>query len=176
MVEVFKIWISSMLCIGIFITFVQLIIPKTNLKKYIYSLIGIVTILTIVSPVIKLLKENSIEDGIKEVIANISIEENHINQNESTKYKEATKETIEQNMILSMKEDIKTKLEEQKVNVNNIDIALDENYNVENIDINIENINKKNTNIINVNSVINYINKEYGIKYSKISVTEEAKK
>ncbi|MEG2348291.1 MAG: stage III sporulation protein AF [Clostridia bacterium] len=176
MVEVFKIWISSMLCIGIFITFVQLIIPKTNLKKYIYSLIGIVTILTIVSPVIKLLKENSIEDGIKEVIANISIEENHINQNESTKYKEATKETIGQNMILSMKEDIKTKLEEQKVNVNNIDIALDENYNVENIDINIENINKKNTNIINVNSVINYINKEYGIKYSKISVTEEAKK
>ena len=36
MIEIFKNWIVSMLCIGIFTTIIQLIIPKTNLKKYIY--------------------------------------------------------------------------------------------------------------------------------------------
>ena len=57
-VEIFKSWISSMLCIGIFIAFVQLMMPKTNLKKYIYSLIGIVTILTVVSPIINMFEND----------------------------------------------------------------------------------------------------------------------
>ena len=46
MVDILKNWITTMLCIGIFLTFIQMIVPNTNLKKYIYSLIGVVTIIT----------------------------------------------------------------------------------------------------------------------------------
>ena len=72
MIEIFKNWIVSMLCIGIFTTIIQLIIPKTNLKKYIYTLIGIVTITVIISPVIDMFKSNSMEDSVSEVLAKFS--------------------------------------------------------------------------------------------------------
>ena len=50
MVDILKNWITTMLCIGIFLTFIQMIVPNTNLKKYIYSLIGVVTIITLILP------------------------------------------------------------------------------------------------------------------------------
>lgn len=33
MVEIFRNWIVSMLCLGILIVIVQLVVPKTNLRK-----------------------------------------------------------------------------------------------------------------------------------------------
>ena len=69
MLDVFKEWISAILAIGILFTVIRIILPNTNLKKYIYSLIGIVTILVIINPVISLIKNNNI-DNIKSIFLN----------------------------------------------------------------------------------------------------------
>lgn len=49
MIENFRDWINALLCLGIFTTLIQLIMPKNNIRKYIYSLIGIVTIVVTMS-------------------------------------------------------------------------------------------------------------------------------
>ena len=61
MVDILKNWITTMLCIGIFLTFIQMIVPNTNLKKYIYSLIGVVTIITLILPAYNYFKVNKLK-------------------------------------------------------------------------------------------------------------------
>lgn len=172
MIEIFKGWVTAMLCIGVFTTFIQLIIPKTNLKKYIYSLIGIVTIITVISPVVNLLKNESVEESVSQVIANISNEniESEINSEEYTKKAE---ETIRQTFALNMKSDIKSKLEEKGIIVKTIDMFLTEQYNVEKIEICIGKINMEASSLDNVTSVVKYINEQYDLEFSKIEVIEE---
>lgn len=172
MLETFKTWITSMLCIGIFVTFLQLIIPKTSLKKYIYSLIGIITLLTIISPIVDLMKNDYVNQGVRQVIASLSDDTEGYTSNDAD-YKNITKNAVKKDMISKIKEDVTLKLKEQDIDVKDIYINLDENYNISVIEINIKKINTKISNIMNANSVIDYIHKEYGIEYSNISVVEE---
>ena len=67
MVQTFKIWISSLLCLGIFVAFLELIIPKSKFKKYIYALIGILTVITIISPIVNMYKSNQVNSSIDQV-------------------------------------------------------------------------------------------------------------
>ena len=172
MIEIFKNWISSMLCIGIFITFVQLIIPKTNLRKYIYSLIGIVTVLTVVSPVIDFMKNETVENSVSQVIASISDtgEENSV---DIEKYKNSKEEAVKQGFIDGIKRDIKTKLSLKGIVVKNVEIFLTEEYDIEKVQVNISKINQSASTMDSVNNVVNYINSEYDIEFSKIVVIEE---
>lgn len=172
MLETFKTWITSMLCIGIVVTFLQLIIPKTSLKKYIYSLIGIITLLTIISPIVDLMKNDYVNQGVRQVIASLSDDTEGYTSNDAD-YKNITNNAVKKDMISKIKEDVTLKLKEQNIDVKDIYINLDENYNISGIEINIKKINTKISNIMNANSVIDYIRKEYGIEYSNISVVEE---
>lgn len=172
MIEIFKGWVSAMLCVGIFMAFIQLIIPKTNLKKYIYSLIGIVTIITMVSPVINLLKNQDVEESVSQVIANISNESEESNIN-TEEYQEKNEETLRQTFAQNMKNDIKSKLEEKGVVVRTIDMFLTEQYNVEKLEICIDKINTEQASLDNVTSVVKYINEQYDLDFSKIEVIEE---
>ena len=172
MLETFKTWITSMLCIGIVVTFLQLIIPKTSLKKYIYSLIGIITLLTIISPIVDLMKNDYVNQGVRQVIASLSDDTEGYTSNDAY-YKNITNNAVKKDMISKIKEDVTLKLKEQNIDVKNIYINLDENYNISGIEINIKKINTKISNIMDANSVIDYIHKEYGIEYSNISVVEE---
>ena len=171
MVEIFKGWVSAMLCIGIFMSFIQLIIPKTNLKKYIYSLIGIVTIITVVSPVVNLLKNKNMEESVSQVIANISSD--NVEEIDTQEYTEKTEETIRQTFALNMKKDIQNKLEEKGIVVKTIDMFLTDQYNVEKLEICIDKINVKRTSLENVTDVVKYINEQYDLDFSKIQVIEE---
>ena len=71
MLENFKSYINTLLCLGIFIKILQLIIPKNKSRKYIYSLTGIIMIITVISPIVNLLKNEKIEAGINQVLSNI---------------------------------------------------------------------------------------------------------
>ena len=171
MIEIFKNWIVSMLCIGIFTTIIQLIIPKTNLKKYIYTLIGIVTITVIISPVIDMFKSNSMEDSVSEVLAKFSnTSDKNINID---KIKDKSDNVVREQFIFMIKDDIKSKLELKGIIVNNVDIKLNDNYDIQRITINIKSTGKNSSGIDSVNSIVTYIHDEYEIEYSKITVTEE---
>lgn len=172
MIEIFRNWIVAMLCLGILVVIVQLVVPKTNLRKYIYSLIGIVTVITIVSPIVDVLKNGNVSDSISSVLDSISSNEDTITVN-SNGVQDKQNELLKVQFIDNLKSDIMFKLAHKDVEVNDINISVDDDYNITKIEVKISKINVEKTNLNSVNEVIKYINSEYDIDYSKISVIEE---
>lgn len=171
MIDLFKNWISVLLCLGIFVTIIRLVIPKNNLRKYIYSLIGIITIIALVSPLIDIFKNNDMQDSIKSVLSNLDEEEN-VNV-DTEKYSNVKEEAVKKSFIQSIKNDVKSKLEEKSIGVKSVDVFISDNYDIEKIEINIEKIDTSKASISSVTQIVKYINEEYDIGYSKIEVIEE---
>lgn len=172
MVEIFKNWVSAMLCLGIFVTFIQLIIPKTNLKKYIYSLVGVITIITIVSPLVNVLKNKDVEVSLTEAIESMSnMDENSTVDEEM--YNKKRDDNLRETFALNMKNDIKAKLEEKGINCKTIDMFLTEQYNIDKLKICIAKIDENTSSLDDVTQVVKYINSEYDLDFSKIEVIEE---
>ena len=172
MIEIFRNWIVAMLCLGILIVIVQLVIPKTNLRKYVYSLIGIVTVITIVSPIVDVLKTGNVNNSISSVLDSMSSNEDTITVN-SDGLQDKQNELLKVQFIENLKSDVMFKLAHKDVEVNSINISVDDDYNVTKIEVKIAKINVEKTSLNSVNEVIKYINSEYDIDYSKISVIEE---
>ena len=106
MVEIFRNWIVSMLCLGILIVIVQLVVPKTNLRKYIYSLIGIITVITIVSPVVDLLKNGNVRASIDSILNTVSPDENNIVSVNSEGLDNKNDELVKAQFIQNLKSDV----------------------------------------------------------------------
>ena len=172
MIEIFRNWIVAMLCLGILIVIVQLVIPKTNLRKYVYSLIGIVTVITIVSPIVDVLKTGNVSSSISSVLDSMSSNEDTITVN-SDGLQDKQNELLKVQFIENLKSDIMFKLAHKDVVVNSINISVDDDYNVTKIELKIAKINVEKTSLNSINEVVKYINSEYDIDYSKISVIEE---
>lgn len=172
MIEIFRNWIVAMLCLGILIVIVQLVIPKTNLRKYIYSLIGIVTVITIVSPIVDVFKTGNVSSSISSVLDSMSSNEDTITVN-SDGLQDKQNELLKVQFIENLKSDVMFKLAHKDVVVNSINISVDDDYNITKIEVKIAKINVEKTSLNSVNEVIKYINSEYDIDYSKISVIEE---
>ncbi len=172
MIEIFRNWIVAMLCLGILIVIVQLVIPKTNLRKYVYSLIGIVTVITIVSPIVDVLKTGNVSSSISSVLDSMSSNEDTITVN-SDGLQDKQNELLKVQFIENLKSDVMFKLAHKDVEVNSINISVDDDYNITKIEVKIAKINVEKTSLNSVNEVVKYINSEYDIDYSKISVIEE---
>ena len=138
MIDLFRNWISVLLCLGIFVTIIRLVIPKNNLRKYIYSLIGIITIIALVSPLIDIFKNNDMQDSIKSVLSNLDEQEN-VNV-DTEKYSNVKEEAVKKSFIQSIKNDVKSKLEGKSIVVKSVDVFISDNYDIEKIEINIEKI------------------------------------
>lgn len=171
MIDLFRKWISVLLCLGIFVTIIRLVIPKNNLRKYIYSLIGIITIIALVSPLIDIFKNNDMQDSIKSVLSNLDEQEN-VNI-DTEKYSNVKEEAVKKSFIQSIKNDVKSKLEGKSIVVKSVDVFISDNYDIEKIEINIEKIDTSKASISSVTQIVKYINEEYDIGYSKIEVIEE---
>lgn len=170
MIEGFKNWISALLCIGIFISILELILPKSKIKKYIYVLVGIVTTITIISPGINLLKSDNIAQSVSSVVDNLS---ENVNINSGATVEDYTKNQenmVKNEFINSFKKDIESKLTLKGVYVTEITVTLAENYDVQKVQVKTKKLSG--TSLNEVSKVIEYINSEYDIDYSKIEVIE----
>ncbi len=172
MLETFRNWINILLGLGIFVTILQLVMPKNKLNKYIYSLIGVITIITIVSPMIDILKNGNMNDSLKEVISNIDT--NDIKDFDSEKYLNVNQDAVKESFVSSLKMDIKNKLMQNNIQIVKSEVFVDSDYNIEKIEINIRKINEENSKISSVTQVVKYINEQYDVDFSKIVVIEEA--
>ena len=47
MIEIVKDWMGSLISISFLVILVKLIVPNSNIKKYIYSLLGIITAIVV---------------------------------------------------------------------------------------------------------------------------------
>lgn len=172
MIGIFKSWIIALLCLAILVVIVQLIIPKTNLRKYIYTLIGIITVITIISPVVDMLKKGNIQSSISEVLSKFSNNSDTISVN-SDGLESQKNQLIKIQFIQNLKSDVMLKLAEKNIVVNDINIVIDDDYNITKMEIKIAKIDNKNASINSVSQMISYINTQYDIDYSKITVVEE---
>lgn len=170
MLEIFRNWIVAMLCLAILIIIVQLILPKTNLRKYVYSLIGIITVITVISPVVDLLKNGNVENSISQILSNVEGNQDTISVN-SDGLENTKNELVKVQFVENLKSDIMFKLADKKVQVNDINIIIDDEYNITKVEIKIA--KNEDRNINNINEIVSYINSEYDIDYSKITITEE---
>ena len=169
MIEIFRNWIVALLCLSILIVIIQLVIPKTNLRKYIYTLIGIITVITIISPVVDLLKKQDIKESIADVISSFNTNDVTVSVN-SSDLEEKKTGLVKVQFIDSIKQDIKDKLESKNITVKSINVSVDDNYDITKLEIKIL---KSKNGIVSVNEIVKYLNNEYGIDYSKISIVEE---
>ncbi len=154
-------FIISILSLGIITAFIELILPAGKNKKYIYILIGLLAIVTVLSPIINLITNFEFEYDFTSMLQSIDTRQT-LNSIDST-------DLIKNQFIYTLKEDIDVKLKDKKVLVNEIDILVDEEYNIKKIYIEIA----KTESIANINEVVEYINTEYDISYSSIEVVEK---
>lgn len=154
-----------MLCIGIFVLFVKLIIPKNSLKSYIYSLIGIITIITVISPVVKIIKTDDIKSSLNEVLNNIS--EDAFSSSDVSKYQDVNNEIIKEEVIDKLCEDIKTKVEEKGFVIKEVEVKLDDEYNIEKVEILMGSAS------FDESSIFALLKDEYEVEASKVNVRGE---
>lgn len=172
MIEIFRNWIVALLCLSILIVIIKLIIPKTNLRKYIYTLIGIITIITIISPVVDVLKNKNVEESISDVLFSIENNGKVISVN-SNGLEDRRDELVKMQFIDNLKSDVMFKLADKKIIVNNVNVSIDDEFNIKRININIAKIDQSKTSVNSISEIIKYLNAEYDIDSSKITVIEE---
>lgn len=160
MIELVKNWLNMIIILGIAFTLIRMIIPNTNLKKYTNSMIGVVIIITLLTPIISLISKKNITEQISEPIKDIlSVETMSKNYDD---YTEVNTNNVKREFEHRLEEDIKNKLKNkinQEVQVN---VKVDNTYNIEIIEIWLS----KNT----YENIKNIISNDYDVLEEKIVV------
>lgn len=147
-------WAKSIVLAVIIATILEMILPDTNNKKYIKTVIGIYILFTVVSPIISKLNKNSF---------NLSKYEDYLKVNTAvTTSTNSVDMSLDKAYISNIKLDIKNRLKEQGYEVKNINVEAELKDNtkygeIKKISLNLskmdnqENVSKIEKVIINVN-------------------------
>lgn len=165
MLEWFRSWATGIVIAVIIATIIEMILPNSTSKKYIKIIIGIFIVYTIISPVIGSFKGGDLNNYIK-VENYIQSNSNALKTNEvSDNAQSSIKKIYSQNL----QNDLKTKLREKGYISNNINISIsnDDKYNIERIDIKVdEKVTKSNQDEKQVKTIVDNI-KAIKIKVKK---------
>ncbi len=174
MINSIKEWASSILCLGIFTAIVELALPKGNVKKYIYVIIGIVTVLTIISP---FLSKKDYEALAKEAIETISSEakssmdssnlDTSVNKEEYIKYQ---KNMVKNEYINNLKNTMFSDIISSGAVLSTIDINMDDDYNITSLKIVIKEYGKEEYK--NKQEIMKYLKSYYNIDAKKVEIEE----
>ena len=169
MLEILKSWITTMLCTGIFFTFVKMIVPNSKLSKYIYSLIGVVTIFTLVVPTVKFINTENLENSTKSVINNIDGGTSVVDI-DNIDAKNTLDKNVKNEFAKKMKNSISELLEKNNIDVNMITVIVDDNYQIQKVSIKIENNLKNKLN--KMEKIFSLIKENYNISDEKVVIEE----
>ena len=176
MIEGIKEWANSILCIGIFTAIIELALPKGNIKKYIYVIIGIVTIMTIISPIIS---NQNYEKISNEAIEVVSKQVNQINQNKvenninTEDYLNYQRDLVKNEYMANLEKTIWNDLVSKGVILTSVDIEIDSQYNVNLLKIIVKKYGEKE--YTNKNDIWKYIESYYDISSKCVEIIEEEK-
>lgn len=136
MLEWFKSWATGIVIAVIIATIIEMILPNSTSKKYIKIIIGIFIVYTIISPVIGSFKGGDLNNYIK-VENYIQSNSNALKTNEVS---DNAQSSIKKIYAQNLQNDLKTKLKEKGYISNNINISIsnDDKYNIERIDIKVD--------------------------------------
>lgn len=155
MIEIVKDWMGSLISISFLVILVKLIVPNSNIKKYIYSLLGIITAIVVFKP---LINNSNLENILLDATKNIDFKSNSYKYTDISNYeeinnnniKEAFKEKLESSIIKLIQENTNNK----KDNIS-VDVEITKEYNIEKVVINCEDTNKE--------EILNLVSANYDI-------------
>lgn len=136
----FKNYITSILYVASFGIILELFLPKNNLKKYVSSIISVLIIITIISPIFSYIKDENFGNVIDEAIYAIS-SDNIIETNNKFEFDNyankvivsRVKENLEKELYNEFKKELKDITE-----VVNVEVKLDTSYHIEEVVVYIE--------------------------------------
>ena len=136
MLEWFRSWATGIVIAVIIATIIEMILPNSTSKKYIKIIIGIFIVYTIISPVIGSFKGEDLNNYIK-VENYIQSNSNALKTNEVS---DNAQSSIKKIYAQNLQNDLKIKLKEKGYILNNINISIsnDDKYNIERIDIKVD--------------------------------------
>ena len=136
MLEWFRSWATGIVIAVIIATIIEMILPNSTSKKYIKIIIGIFIVYTIISPVIGSFKGEDLNNYIK-VENYIQSNSNALKTNEVS---DNAQSSIKKIYAQNLQNDLKIKLKETGYISNNINISIsnDDKYNIERIDIKVD--------------------------------------
>ena len=136
MLEWVRSWATGIVIAVIIATIIEMILPNSTSKKYIKIIIGIFIVYTIISPVIGSFKGEDLNNYIK-VENYIQSNSNALKTNEVS---DNAQSSIKKIYAQNLQNDLKTKLKEKGYISNNINISIsnDDKYNIERIDIKVD--------------------------------------
>lgn len=163
MLDTFRNWINMILALGILFTVIRIIVPNTKLKKYIYSLMGIVTIIVILSPIINLIKNGDLENRFKDIFLNMATAETlNSEYTNLSNYEDINKNNVKENFKLNVENDIKQKLTQNIDNEVQVEIDITDTYNIDRVIVNIVGDTSF--------DIASFINQEYDIDRQKVII------
>jgi len=165
MIEIFRQWAFSIVSIGILFTIIKLIVPETNMKKYIYSIIGIVTVIAIFKPIIENKGKINIEKIALDVTDIISQGSEKYNYTDISNYEEINKNNVKEEFKKKLEKDMLEKLKNEEENNNiSVNVKITKDYNIEEVDISYNGTNEEN--------IKNIISTSYDISKEKIIINQ----
>lgn len=172
---VIRSFIEQIIYLAIVAIIIELILPKGNTKKYIYSILSLFLLLNIISPVINIIREIDIQEIYNNIFSNISVAANHNKNSTIAVFSEYKDNKITNELKEEMLKNIKDKLNDINVKVNKIDIKLNENYEYKSLEVYINSLDYLGENRHQkIVDIISMLEKEYGLPSNSISITEEA--
>ena len=164
-----KEYIIAILYVAIFSMLIELILPKSKLKKYILTLIALLLIINIISPVVSILKAKDVEKVLEEATRTMSQSTyNYMDMNSYDFSKYSLTDSVKEKIEKSIKEKFKEE------NVENVNIILNDEYQVEDIEIKMKSSMEKMSRM-KVSKLIQNLSDEYNIVQSKIQEIEVIK-
>lgn len=159
---------STIIYICIFTIILELILPDNKLKNYVGVLVSLVIILTLLSPIVNLIKKDEvvavISDAIESIQSKVETKEYDFSNLQNRLVFSSVKEEIENDIYLKCKEKF-----ESKFGINKVKIILNEEYVVEDIDIYIDNLPE----VAMAAEIIDYVAYKYSIEASVINIIKE---
>ncbi len=151
MIYKLKEWCEGLIVVIIISIIIEMLIPEGNNKKYAKVIIGIYILYVIINPILDLLDDKINIDSI----FNVSIEETYVDMDTN----------IKDIYILGIEDSIKNELIERGLDIKDVKIQLDSNYEtINHVDIVLNQFSE------NTNNIYEYLKNNYFVDEQNIEI------
>ncbi|MEG0074151.1 MAG: stage III sporulation protein AF [Clostridia bacterium] len=167
MITIFKQWIYTIIGVSIFSILIELILPKGNLKKYIYVTMGMLMLAVIISPCVNMLKNENIEKSVTDVLSNIETKNGDMDLKKIEEIGKEKDKLVMEQVVEKLTEDIKKRAVAYSIDVDKVQVNINEKYEIEKINIYSKEEIKE---VERIKSIIKYIAEAYNVDNKIINI------
>lgn len=171
-------FIELIIYVAIVAIIIELIMPKGNTKKYVYVILSLFILLNIVSPIINIIKDTDMQEVFDNVLETVSTNTENASAfyTDIEEFSEYKNIKVTESLKENLSKEIKSLLIDMNVQFKKLDILLNDNYEFEELKIQIGNLDHlKDKRIEKISDIISRISKEYNVNENMIRIVEEGK-